>query len=92
MSTATISHQEARQVYDRIGSWIETLALYEAVATRDLIRNGRFDSAVAIFEFGCGTGRFAKILFREHLSPTATYRAFDVSPRMVSLARATLAD
>ncbi len=91
MSTATISHQEARRVYDRIGSWIDTLSFYEDIATRDLIRNGQFDSAGAIFEFGCGTGRFAKILFGDHLSPTATYRAFDVSPKMVTLARSTLA-
>ncbi len=91
MSTATISHEEARQVYDRIGSWVDTLALYEDVATRDLTRNGRFDSAEAIFEFGCGTGRFAKMLLRDHLSPTASYRAFDVSRKMVALARAKLA-
>ncbi len=92
MSTRTLSHAEARQVYDRMGLFLDTQALYEDVATRDLIRHGRFDSAQAVFEFGCGTGRFAKLLLSTHLSGTASYRGIDVSPRMVELTLSRLAE
>jgi SAM-dependent methyltransferase len=88
----TLSHQEARRIYDRIGAGQDTQAFYEDVATRELIRHGEFASARAVFEFGCGTGRFARTLLRDHLPPTATYRGVDLSPRMVGLAERRLAE
>lgn len=89
--SATLSHQEARRVYDRMGRWLDTQAFYEDAATRDLVRHARFEAAEAVFEFGCGTGRFAQLLLSRHLPNDAGYRAWDVSPRMVALARARLA-
>jgi SAM-dependent methyltransferase len=44
-----------------------------------------------VFEFGCGTGRFAERILRSELPSTATYRGVDLSPNMVGLARARLA-
>lgn len=82
----TLSYEEARRVYNRIGSMQDSQAFYEDVATRELIRNGDFPSAESVFEFGCGTGRFAQMLLRDHLGPTAAYRAVDLSPTMIGLA------
>jgi SAM-dependent methyltransferase len=85
-----LSHAEARRVYERIGPLQDTQAFYEDRATRVLLERGQFDSATRVFEFGCGTGRFAERLFREILPPSASYRGVDISPRMVSLAEARL--
>ena len=43
-----------------------------------------------MFEFGCGTGRFADRLLAGHLPPACRYRAVDASATMVRLARARL--
>jgi ubiquinone/menaquinone biosynthesis C-methylase UbiE len=87
----TLTHDEARSVYDRIGPWQDSQAFYEDVATREIVRVADFPSAQAVFEFGCGTGRFAEMLLRDQLGPDTVYRAVDVSPRMISLARERLA-
>jgi ubiquinone/menaquinone biosynthesis C-methylase UbiE len=87
----TLTHEEARRVYDRIGSKQDTQAFYEDVATRELVRQGDFASANAVFEFGCGTGRFALGLLESELPSTATYRAVDSSPTMVELSKERLA-
>lgn len=87
----TLSYQEARQAYDRIGSLQDSQAFYEDRSTGLLIRHGEFTTAESVFEFGCGTGRFALRLLEDHLSPTARYRGVDVSPKMVCLAQARLA-
>jgi SAM-dependent methyltransferase len=86
----TLSHQQARRVYDRIGARQDTQAFYEDVATRELLRHGDFESARAVFEFGCGTGRFARTLLEGYLGPEATYRGVDLSPTMVGLAEQRL--
>ena len=87
MSVArTISPEEARRFYDRIGSWLDSQSFYEDEAISDLVDHASFGSAEAVFELGCGTGRFAEALLREHLSETASYRGCDLSPKMVSLA------
>lgn len=88
----TLSHEEARRIYDFIGSKQDSQAFYEDVATRDLVRHGEFATARAVFEFGCGTGRFAKTLLAEHLGAKARYVAVDVSPKMVALARQKLSE
>lgn len=85
-----LSSAEARRVYDRIGSLQDSQAFYEDRATELLLRHGAFGSAEAVFEFGCGTGRFALRLFTEHLPPEAQYRGVDVSPKMVHLAQQRL--
>jgi ubiquinone/menaquinone biosynthesis C-methylase UbiE len=90
MSTI-LSHQEARSAYNRIGSLQDTQAFYEDRATNELLRHGDFGSANNVFEFGCGTGRFALRLFTEFLAPNSCYRGVDVSPKMISLAQVRLA-
>jgi len=86
-----LSPAEARRVYDRIGSLQDSQAFYEDRATELLLRHGAFGSAEAVFEFGCGTGRFALRLFTECLPPGAQYRGVDLSPKMVHLAQQRLA-
>ena len=87
----TLSHQEARRTYDRIGSRQDSQRFYEDQATSLILQHGDFTSAESVFEFGCGTGRFALRMFEKYLSGTAHYRGVDVSPRMVRLAQTRLA-
>lgn len=87
---STLSHQEARRVYDRIGSLHDSQAFYENPAVEVLLHYAHFASASAVFEFGCGTGRFAALLLEKYLSLTARYRGVDVSPRMVRLTEGKL--
>jgi ubiquinone/menaquinone biosynthesis C-methylase UbiE len=87
----TLSHQDARRVYDRIGSFQDSQAFYEDRTTGELLQHGSFESASAVFEFGCGTGRFAESLLAKRLPAAATYRGIDLSPKMIELARNRLA-
>jgi len=82
----TLSRDDARRVYDRIGSLQDSQAFYEDRATDLLVRYGEFGTARSIFEFGCGTGRFAARLLAHELPPDARYRGIDLSPTMVGLA------
>jgi ubiquinone/menaquinone biosynthesis C-methylase UbiE len=91
MTETTLSHADARAVYDRIGSWQDTQAFYEDRATDDLIAHAELGTAQSLFEFGCGTGRIAERLLREHLPATARYRGLDISTTMVNLAQKRLA-
>jgi ubiquinone/menaquinone biosynthesis C-methylase UbiE len=50
-----------------------------------------FETAQAVFEFGCGTGAFADLVLAHHLPQGARYLALDSSATMVRLARARLA-
>lgn len=81
-----LSPEQARRIYDRIGRAQDWQRFYEDAATAELVAHARFDDARAVFELGCGTGRFAARLLAEHLPPAATYFGVDVSPRMVTLA------
>jgi ubiquinone/menaquinone biosynthesis C-methylase UbiE len=87
----TLSRESARRVYDRIGARQDTQAFYEDRATELILRHGALATAQRVLEFGCGTGRFALRLLSDHLPPDATYKALDISPKMVSLARDRLA-
>jgi ubiquinone/menaquinone biosynthesis C-methylase UbiE len=87
----TLSRDEARRVYDRIGSFQDSQAFYEDRTTQELVAHGSFETGSAVFEFGCGTGRFAESLLAQRLPATATYRGVDLSPTMVGLARSRLA-
>jgi ubiquinone/menaquinone biosynthesis C-methylase UbiE len=91
MTETTLSHADARAVYDRIGSWQDTQAFYEDRATNDLITHAELGIAQSVFEFGSGTGRIAERLLREHLPATARYRGLDISTTMVNLAQKRLA-
>lgn len=87
----TLSHAEARAVYDRLGAWLNSQAFYEDPVLAEMIAHGDFAQARSVFEFGCGTGRLAARLLANYLPPEASYAAIDVSPRMVALASARLA-
>lgn len=87
----TLTHEEARRVYDRIGAWQDTQGFYEDRAVDIAVAHGRFDAAERVFELGCGTGRLAARLLAEHLPPHAQYVGVDISPEMARLARERLA-
>ena len=87
LNLGTLSYQEARRTYDRIGSLQDSQRFYEDRATALVLLHGDFGSAESVFEFGCGTGRFALRLLEKYLSDTARYRGVDISPTMVRLAQ-----
>jgi SAM-dependent methyltransferase len=87
----TLSPAAARSVYDRIGRAQDAQAFFEDKATDELVAHLKLESARSVFEFGCGTGRFAASLIARHLSEEAVYRAVDLSPVMVELAPGRLA-
>lgn len=91
MAAETLTRDRVRRIYDRIGSLQDTQAFYEDPAVDDLIAAGSFESASAVFELGCGTGRLAERLLDGPLPAGATYRAVDLSPKMVALAGRRLA-
>src|SRR5581483_522741 len=87
---STLSRPQARQFYDWMGSKLDLQAFCEDRATAELTEHLDLGSAEFVFEFGCGTGRFAESLLARHLSRTAIYHAVDISPVMVGLARERL--
>lgn len=91
MESRTLSHYQVKAFYDRLGKKQDWQSFYEDVATEALIRNGEFDRASAVFEFGCGTGRFAERLLERYLPPEARYVGVDISETMVALAKKRLA-
>ena len=81
-----LESSDARTFYDRFGKRQDTQRFYEDPALDDLIAHAHFDEAGKIFEFGCGTGRFAARLVSEQLASSATYLGWDLSSTMVRLA------
>ncbi len=81
----------ARRVYDRVGRWQDTQRFYEDAATARLRRSANLPEARAVFELGCGTGRFAAELLAAELPDSARYLGVDVSPEMVRVASSRLA-
>ncbi len=90
MECRTLSHQQAKAFYDRFGKKQDSQSFYEDIAIEALIRKCDFDKASSVFEFGCGTGRFAERLLEEHLPSNARYVGVDISETMVSLAKERL--
>jgi len=86
-----LSASEARAYYDHFGKKQDSQGFYEDPALDDLIANASFQDAEAVFEFGCGTGKLAAGLLKEHLPSSATYSGCDVSPVMVELATERIA-
>ncbi|MCH8122773.1 MAG: class I SAM-dependent methyltransferase [Bacteroidetes bacterium] len=87
-----LSREEARHVYNRLGKRLDSQSFYENRALELIIKHGQFSRAQHVFEFGCGTGRFALKLFSEHVPGAAVYHGVDLSPTMVGLARDRLAE
>src|SRR3954468_15500521 len=82
----TLTTDEARGCYDRIGVRQDTQRFYEDAALDLLVAHADLGTARRGFEFGCGTGRFAVRLLANVLPPDATYRGIDISPTMVRIA------
>jgi len=81
---------EIQIFYDRFGKKQDSQSFYEDSALDDLIIHAHLADAEKVFEFGCGTGRFAARLLAEHFSPSATYLGCDLSSTMVGLAKERL--
>ncbi len=88
---ATLTHEEARRFYDRLGSGQDRQAAYEDRATRAMRAPLRLPEARAVLEFGCGTGRLAAEILSAELPADATYLGLDQSTTMVDLARERVA-
>ncbi len=87
----TLTAEEVRRYYDRFGKKLDSQSFYENPALDALIGPAAFEEARSVFEFGCGTGRFALRLLREQLPASARYHGCDLSPVMVSIASDNLA-
>jgi SAM-dependent methyltransferase len=85
-----LTRQQAKAFYDRFGAKQDKQAFYEDPALDDLIAHGAFAQSHSVFEFGCGTGRFAERLLDRHLPADAVYQGVDLSDTMVGLARERL--
>lgn len=85
-----LTHQQAITFYNHLGAKQDWQAFFEAPATRELIAHASFETAQAVFEFGCGTGAFAEEVLAHHLPQEAQYLALDSSATMVRLARSRL--
>jgi ubiquinone/menaquinone biosynthesis C-methylase UbiE len=83
---STLTSSEAQAYYDKFGRKQDAQGFYEDPALDDLIAHAAFRESRKIFEFGCGTGRFAERLLIEYMPSTATYLGCDVSSTMIDLA------
>jgi len=80
-----LTRSQAKTFYDRFGEKQDAQAFYEDAALDELIAHGSFEQAENVFEFGCGTGRFASRLLTKHLSPSSSYLGIDLSQTMVNI-------
>lgn len=79
-----------RAYYDRFGKKQDSQGFYEDPALDELVAHAGFQDSKRVFEFGCGTGKFAARLLENSLSSTASYLGCDISPVMVGLAKQRL--
>jgi len=79
---------QTENFYDSFGARQDGAGYYEDVTLAELTRFAKFESATAIAEFGCGTGRFAEEMLS---SSAASYWGCDVSATMIELSRSRLA-
>ena len=87
----TLTADEARSFYDHFGHRQDWQAFYENPALDEMMAHLELRRAQGVLEFGCGTGRLAEILLKEHLPDDARYRGFDVSRTMMELTRQRIA-
>ena len=81
-----LTRSQAKTFYNHFGKRQDTQSFYEDVAIDDLIAHAAFEQAKNVFEFGCGTGRFALNLLARHLPPSASYYGTDLSETMIDIA------
>jgi ubiquinone/menaquinone biosynthesis C-methylase UbiE len=85
-----LTHKQAQAFYDWMGAKQDWQAFYEGRAIHDLLAHASFETAQAVFEFGCGTGALAERLLASHLPSSARYIAVDSSTTMIRLAKTRL--
>lgn len=85
-----LSPAGAQAYYDRFGQKQDSQGFYEDPALDDLVAHANFQGARRIFEFGCGTGKFARRLLEKCLPPSASYCGCDISRVMIDLAQRRL--
>lgn len=85
-----LSHDDAKRFYDSIGKK-QDIQFYENRALSALVSFSDFRSAGSVFEFGCGTGKFAAELLARHLDAKCRYRGIDISETMIRLSMERLA-
>lgn len=84
--TRTLTPAQARRHYDRNAHRQDAQGWYEDDALERLIALSDFGQADDVLEVGCGTGKLAAKLLREHLPPHASYIGVDISPAMLARA------
>jgi SAM-dependent methyltransferase len=84
-----LTRDQTRRFYDRLGRR-QDWQRYEDRALDVLLLEGGFETARAVFELGCGTGRLAERLLRERLPADARYVGSDLSRTMAGIAGARL--
>ncbi len=85
-----LSSDRIKAYYDWFGARQDSQSFYEDAPVAAMVARSDLSEAERVFEFGCGTGRLARDLLENHLSPTATYVGCDLSSTMVRLAEARL--
>jgi hypothetical protein len=78
---AEFTVDQARAFYDRFGRKQDWQSFYEDAATKRLIAHAEFGQAHRVFEFGCGTGRFAQHLLSEVIPAQCSYWELISAPR-----------
>ena len=86
----SLSRDQIRTHYDSLGAKQDLQGYYEDTATDNLMLHAAFSEAQSIFEFGCGTGRFAEVLLSHHVPSETQYLGIDLSAKMIELTRARL--
>jgi SAM-dependent methyltransferase len=82
----SLTTEEARTFYDRFGAKQDKQLFYEGPALGSLVANACLGDAQSVFEYGCGTGRFAQELLEHYLPESCRYLGVDISSTMVRLA------
>ncbi|QDU60368.1 hypothetical protein Pan216_12070 [Planctomycetes bacterium Pan216] len=82
----TLTHEQARQFYDRFGARQDNQRWYEDRPIAALLDQLDFSGAERLLEFGVGTGRLAEKLLHHELPSSCHYVGIDASATMIALA------
>ncbi len=85
-----LNREETKDFYDRFGAMQDWQSFYENKAIEILVEHSGFGSALSLFEFGCGTGAFAKELLKNQVNKECKYLGIDLSETMVELTKRRL--
>lgn len=82
-----IDPDTARCHYNANAAKQDAQGWYEDAALELLTRAAQFETATHIIEAGCGTGRYAKLVLKQHALNKTRYTGIDFSFAMLDLAR-----